>query len=175
MIDICELVKDFSDNNDLYDDLYFYFERKINYLINSFNLEDYKSDVMYKLYKIGKSKGLALLNEAAMIENYVFKSLKNHCINLYRKVSREKVIQYNSELVDTILISKYENLNNGQSFDEIVSVLNKKRQQILKFKFKDGLSHEEIALKMSMSRMGVYKNVKKSLEILRCEGGEKML
>lgn len=52
MISICKLVRDFNNNNDLYDDLYLHFEKMINYLINSFDLESYRSDIMYKLFKI---------------------------------------------------------------------------------------------------------------------------
>lgn len=155
-----------------FDEIYMYYEKKINYLINSFKIQEYNSELILKLCHIINNNKILKFNSDIEIDNYIYISLKNYCITLYNKQKKEKAIYYNSDMLDIELNKIHYYFDHSAPifiFEELIHTLSPKQQQILSLKYKDGFSDIEISKQLKISRQAVHKNILKSLNILNKE------
>lgn len=152
-----------------FDEIYMYYEKKLNYLIKNFKIEEYDSELTLKLWHIINNDKILKFNSDIEIDNYIYISLKNYCITLYNKQKKEKAICYNSDMLDIELNKIYYYSDHSTTkyvFEELIHTLNSRQQEILSLKYKDGFSDIEIAKQLKISRQAVHKNISKSLNIL---------
>lgn len=143
-----------------FDEVYYLYEKKIYFLSKSFNIEEYESDLFYNLWIIAKKVDLNKLIDDKSLNLYIFKSLKNYCINYYKKKKQDSRIIYNSE-VTSIEIDKNTTCPFDDSqliFNDITNQLSSEKQiSIITLRYLNGLSDMEIADKLHISRQAVHK------------------
>jgi len=158
-----------NNNNNNFDTIYDLFSKRINFLVISFHIESYKNDLTLFLWQLLKKIQLDNFNSDKALYAYINTSLKNCCMNIYRKTSKEKVT-FNSELTD-IEIDKstsYNPIDNSSIiFDDLISNLSDHQKKIITMRYKYCLSDSEIADSLNISRQAVYKNRKLALNKLQ--------
>lgn len=135
------------------------FSRELNY-------EEAETDLVIGL--IEKINTINLNNfkkNDGIIINYIYNSLKNKKIDLFRKY----VKGINTEIELNFNIT--EDISNAQIEDKIcmkilLQSLNKYQRTILKYKFINGFSDKEIASKLNISRQAVNRTKNRALKQL---------
>lgn len=155
-------------NKKLFKYIYIYYKPKIDFLIKKFNLQDYESDLMLKLWEITCNKDFSTFKSKQAIDNYIYISLKNFCSTLYKKSKKSKNTFCDPDKLEYQLNKISSNLycvldEQAYSFSDLVSILSEKQKNILMLKFKIGLSDIEISKVLNISRQAVNKNVRKSI------------
>ena len=166
---LTEQLVNFNKNNNNFDNIYLLFKKRIDFLILSFHIESYKNDLTLFLWQLLKKIQIDNFSSEKALYSYINVSLKNHCMNIYRKISKEK-ITFNSELTD-IEIDKstsYNPIDNSSIiFDDLIASLSDHQKQIITMRYKYCLSDSEIASSLNISRQAVYKNRKLALSKLQ--------
>ncbi|WP_143317833.1 sigma factor-like helix-turn-helix DNA-binding protein [Clostridium sp. HBUAS56017] len=156
-----------SDKN--FDAIYSRFNKKIEFLTMSFQLELYKNDIVLFLWQLTKKINISNFKSEEELYKYISVSLKNYCINIYYKQAKNKNVTYNSMLTNIEIDKKYSCNpmdNSSLAFDELISSLSDKQKKVITMRYKYCLSDCEIANFLSISRQAVYKSRKSALSIL---------
>lgn len=152
--------------------VYLNFKDKINYLCYSFNIDNYKNDLLVFLWKITSNIDLTNFKSDICLYSYISKSLKRYCISLYHKeVNNEKII-YSSQMTNIEIdkTSYYSILDNSSFvFESLISNLSKKQRLIIILRYEYCFSDNEIAKELKISRQAVYKIRILALKNLRNE------
>lgn len=165
MIEIKKVIKEFKEDNILFDDIYYYYEGMVFKLARKFYLTDSIDDIILKLYLIIINMDMSLFKDDLEIDKYVSHSLKNSCIDFYRKRVKSSII-YDSKVVNTILNSEFYSKTIDTSlinFYEIIDILPERQRKILDLKYRFCFSDTEISNRLNISRQAVNKNIKLAL------------
>lgn len=154
------LIENFQ-KKDIFDEIYYFYKKKILFLSESFKIQEYQSDLFYNLWVIAKKIDLDKLDNDESLNNYIYRSLKNYSINYYKKKKHDSLILYNSELT-SVEIDKNQMCPFDDSqlmFKDITKHLSSEKQvNIINLRYMKGLSDIEIADKLHISRQAVYKS-----------------
>lgn len=157
-----------SDKN--FEAIYLRFKKKVEFLVVSFRIELYKNDISLFLWRLTKKINTSDFKSEEELYSYISISLKNYCINIYNKQTKNNIIIYNSVLTN-IEIDKnyfYNSIDNSSfGFDELISSLSEKQKKVITMRYKYCLSDCEIANCLSISRQAVYKSRKSALSSLQ--------
>lgn len=143
-----------------------YFKKTINTLINQYKLFDFENDITTKLWLLTKKIDISKFKDQKGLDNFIFISLKNFCISLYKKnitYHERNVLCVDTKEFNMNLLKYDDNNFSNVIFEELLSYLTEKESKIIRYKFKNNLSNSEIASLMKMSRQGVYKSINNSL------------
>lgn len=153
-----------------FDIVYSEFKKQIRFLIKSFNIELYENDIFLFLWNIIEKIEVDNFNHEKALYTYIYKALKNQCLNIYKKQCKDKVIIYDSSITNNIIDGQsFYNLNDNYNiiFNNLISCLSKNQKKIINLRYKFGLSDIEIADILLISRQAVYKNRKLALSKLQ--------
>lgn len=169
-MNLIELLISFNKNNENFEDIYSHFKVKIDFLISSFQIEVYKSDLLSFLWQLIKKINISNFKSEQALYTYISVSLKNHCMNLYSKQSRNNKIIYNSILTN-FEIDKNNSCNcmdnSSLIFDDLISKLSENQKKVITMRYKYCFSDCEIANALNISRQAVYKSRKFALTSLQ--------
>lgn len=117
--------------------------------------EDMQSILTIKLIKIAKEMKVSD-KEGANVK-FIATCLKNHFLDVIRKINR---LEENEELQK----ERLEGITNlGEEdliFEDMIKGLNKQKQEIIRLKFKEMYTDQEIAVKLNVSRQAINKQLR---------------
>lgn len=135
------------------------FSRELNY-------EEAETDLIICLIELIQGSKLDTIENEGMIVNYIYNTLRNKKIDLFKKHIKGKAT--NIELNLDILV---DNLNTSMEdaifIEEALKQLNERQRYIIVSRFIDGYSYNEIAQKLGISRQAINKAKNKAIEIMR--------
>lgn len=161
---IKESVLRLKDTND-FDELYFFYNNKVNCIAKKFGIEEDSSLLMMKLWQFFKEVDLSKFENDVALLAYINKCLKNWSINIRKKESTKEIC---SDLIVTAAVEKGYNstkfeYTNDLEFYSLINRLSNTQKQILCYRYLDQLSDSEIAIKLQISRQAVHKKRKQAL------------
>ncbi|MBW4862287.1 MAG: sigma-70 family RNA polymerase sigma factor [Paeniclostridium sp.] len=171
MFDISRLITDFQHHKNNFEEIYIHYKTVIFSLAKKYFIFEYINDISSKLWSIVSILNTSTFKNNIEIDKYIFHSLKNFCIDIYRNIKPKKdFIIYNSKIIDT-------NLNNelySESIDDsllnfysIIHNLPERQRKIIDLKYHYCFSDIEISKELSISRQAVNKNINLALNKLR--------
>ena len=167
-----ELLKEIgNDNHEAFNDLFtFYYPKVKNFLFgflkNEENSRDLAQDIFVKLWQNRQS-----LSHIESFQSYLFRMAKNMICNyfeheLIKENYKEKVIKSSINYSDIIEDDIYaEELS--IMLDLVVEKMPEQRRRIFKMSRKEGLSNEDIANKLNISKRTVENHMTAALTELR--------
>lgn len=118
-------------------------------LAKKYFIFDYINDISYKLWSISSILDITKFKNSIEIDKFIFNSLKNFCIDLSRKINKNKdFIIYNSKITDTNLNNKIysEKLDDSLlNFYSIIKPLPERQRKIIDLKYHYCFSDVEIS------------------------------
>lgn len=121
-------------------------------------------DIVHDVFMSIMSCGFSEITPA-----YLLRAVRNRCINLLRDMTVRQRIQglyaielseiENDELPDEALMDSMKSI--------IATRLSEQCQRVLKLRFTDGMSYNEIATMLNISDVAVYKHLRHALDVLR--------
>ncbi|GKX68350.1 sigma factor-like helix-turn-helix DNA-binding protein [Inconstantimicrobium mannanitabidum] len=160
-MNLTEMILCSRDNDKNFDDIYFRFKKKIEFLVESFNIKLYKNDVILFLWQLTKKINVSNFKSEQMLQAYISVSLKNYCISIYNKHCKNNKIIYNSVLTNIEIDQNYNDNSiedSSLAFDDLIINLSDKQKEVITMRYKYCLSDDEIARSLNISRQAVYKN-----------------
>jgi len=128
------------------------------------NYEDAKSELTEKMLRLIIQ--MPEIENEGMIVSYIQKSI----IHEYVRLSKQKKLQ---EQVTTLLDEELSDQDFGQQgfsnmiFFNLINSLNKRQQAIIKYKYYNGYTVNQITSKLHISRQAVHRNERSALKQLR--------
>lgn len=158
-------------SNDAFESLYhFYYKRiyglALRYLKDPILAEDAVHDVFIKLWEFRSN-----LKKGKSIQGFLFSTLKHHVLNMIREKERRILRQFEysdthkntSEQADNqVLLSDYERI-----FKEGFQQLPERKQLVFKLKRVQGLTDQQIATKLGISKNTVKSQFYRATKFIR--------
>lgn len=133
--------------------------------IANFSVEN---ELYLELFKICEKIDVKKFEDNNFIRKYIKVCLINYSNKLYKKYTN------NNEIINSDICDLYNNSSLTSTFDEyeiyffdLISLLPKRTQEILKLKYIQQYTDKEIGIKLNLSRQAVNKILNKSLIILK--------
>ncbi len=164
-----DLIIKFKENNKYFVDILKHFEQTIKSYSYELNYYCGESDIIIFLFNILIKIDLSKFPSEDYIEHYIKRSLKREFIRLKKKSYNEKVILFDSEVVDinlNTIDNNYQDLNDF-NFLCLIDILEPLDKKIIKFRYYNEFSDEEISKFLDISRQAVHKRRLKSLRKLK--------
>lgn len=135
------------------------------YILDKSTAEEVVQDFFCKIWE-----KRAEIQVNTSFNNYLYKSVINHCYNHFRKVETErKIIDYSSEDLSEVQ-TVHSTMHSSELDNRLSSALlqlPEKRREIFEMSRFDGLKYHEIAEKLNISVKTVETQMTRSLEFLR--------
>lgn len=132
-------------------------------LINSYSkksgwkieTEDMQSILTIKLIKIAKE--MQVSDKEGVNVKFIAVCLKNHFLDVIRKINR---LEENGELQKENMEGSTTLGEEDLIFEDMIKDLNKQKQEIIRLKFKEMYTDQEIAVKLNVSRQAINKQLR---------------
>lgn len=138
----------------------------LRYLKDKNLAEDALQDVFLKLWHNRES-----LNENLSLRGFLFTSMKRHLLNAIRshknEILKNTALAQRKEMIANDTENSVNYLQSQELIKEGISTLSAKKKEILELSLFEGLSHQEIALKLNLSEHTVRSQISQSTKVLR--------
>lgn len=161
-----------KDDVQAFDELYHIYSKKLfgfvyKYVKIKSDAEEIVQEVFVKIWESRKK-----INLAYSFDSFLFTTAYNHTINILRKrVNEEKYIEHLKSVQEQIssqsVIEEIQYNQLKEQYQQIIRLLTPRQKEVFLLSREKGLSHQEIAEKLQISKNTVENHISKALELIK--------
>jgi RNA polymerase sigma-70 factor (ECF subfamily) len=160
-----------NDNQAVFGELFNRYKKKLYYFALSYLNDNVEAEEVVQSVFVRLWESRSTLNETMSVKNFIYKSTVNACYNFLRKKAvrnryiENEVITFNENEDRSYDEIFYKDLK--RQIDNIIASLPPQQQQIFQLSRFEGLSHADIATRLSLSVRTVENQIYRALKIIK--------
>ena len=135
-----------------------------NFLMDEALADDVVQEIFVGLWQKGKQ-----MNQEILLERYLFTSVRNLCIDHFRRLNIIDKYQRHLLLTETMVLFPYseEESEKEQRMMQVFKKLPEMQRQVLELSIVEGLKYKEIAERLNIAEGTVHTHIKRAYKFLK--------